>query len=136
VRWAIALLVASCSSGASPTHPTPHPLAIDAGAVAEPVSDRECDALFDHALAIGLAEQRAAKPAELVATADAQAQLRADLHSELAACRALPRDAYRCALAAPTLDALAACQVKLSSSTSNTSVAPGGILPPAAPVAP
>jgi hypothetical protein len=111
--------------------------AIDAGPIAEaPISDRECNALLDHAVTVGVAEQRAAKPPELVASDDAQAKLRADLAGELAGCRALPREAYRCALAAATLDALAACQASLSSSTSNNSVAPGGILPPAAPVAP
>jgi hypothetical protein len=49
-------------------------------------------------------------------------------------CRALSRDTFRCAMAATTLTALAACQPAQrtpSSSTSNSSVAPGGMTPPA-----
>jgi hypothetical protein len=49
----------------------------------------------------------------------------------LAGCRTLSRAEWRCAVAAPTLAALSACQATPSSSTSNSSVAPGGIAPPA-----
>jgi hypothetical protein len=37
----------------------------------------------------------------------------------------------RCAVAAPNLTGLAACQRTPSSSTSNSKVAPGGMTPPA-----
>jgi hypothetical protein len=52
----------------------------------------------------------------------------------MAGCRTLPLSAFRCAIAATTLSALAACQPiqrTPSSSTSNSSVAPPGITPPA-----
>jgi hypothetical protein len=112
-------------------HPAPPP-ADDAP------SEAECDQLITHAVALGIDEERASRgvgtptaPPARSTESDHEAVRRA-LHDDfLADCRALPRDAYRCAMAAPTLAALAACQRTPSSSTSNSSVAPGGILPPA-----
>jgi hypothetical protein len=49
----------------------------------------------------------------------------------VAECGALTRDAYRCGLQATTVAALTACHATRSSSTSNSSVAPGGITPAA-----
>jgi hypothetical protein len=122
--------------------------------------EAECDQLITHAVALGIDEEResrgvgtpTAPPAGRGGTprgideerrsrgvgsgahsteSDHEAVRRA-LHDDfLAGCRTLPRDAYRCAMAATTLAALAACQRTPSSSTSNSSVAPGGILPPA-----
>ncbi len=90
-----------CSSHATPTHPTPgHD---DAGtiAVAAGPSEAECDAMFDHAIALQ------AQPAE---SADERAKLRADLRTaQLPRCRAMSRDSYACAIAATTLDAFTAC---------------------------
>jgi len=102
--------------------------------VQPPPSERECDELITHTVALGINEQ-AARPAEPQATeADHEAIRRALQEDFMAGCLALPRDAYRCALAAPTLAALSACeppQRMPSSSTSNSSVAPGGMTPPA-----
>ncbi|HEU4616011.1 MAG TPA: hypothetical protein VFS15_28135, partial [Kofleriaceae bacterium] len=85
----------------------------------------ECDALLDHAVAL------ASGSAKL--TEDERAKVRAQLHDELAAsCGAMPRPHYACAMAATTLNDLAACDQRTpSSSTSNSSVAFGGITPPA-----
>ena len=88
-------------------------------------SDTDCDALIAHAVALAAADQPAA-------TDDDQAQARVDMKAKYgAACRAMPRADYLCALSAPSLVALADCQATRSSSTSNNSVAPGGITPAA-----
>jgi hypothetical protein len=133
VRWIAWLLVAACSGGAGgAAHPAPPPAARPATPLADDAPDEsECDQLITHAVALGINEQAGGAPAPRSTESDHEAIRRA-LHDELAAgCRALPRDAYRCAMAATTLAALAACQRTPSSSTSNSSVAPGGILPPA-----
>ena len=88
-----------------------------------------------------MAEQRTAHPPERVPTDEQRAKIEADLRASLAQrCRDLPRPDYDCAIAATTLDELAACdrtasahaaQATRSSSTSNSSVAPGGITPAA-----
>jgi hypothetical protein len=59
--------------------------------------------------------------------------VRAQLHDELASsCGVMPREQHACAMAATTLGELAACDQRTpSSSTSNSSVAPGGITPAA-----
>ena len=125
MRWIAWLFVAACSSGrAAPEHPQPLPAARDAGppAPAGP-SERECDELITHAVALGI-EQRSTE-------ADHEAVRRKLRDDFMAGCRTLPRDALRCAVAASTLDELAGCQATRSSSTSNSSVAPGGMTPPA-----
>jgi hypothetical protein len=68
------------------------------------VSAAECDALIAHAVAIGAATHaRPPSPEEAAA-------LRDELAAELGpACLAGSREAYACAIAAPDLDALAAC---------------------------
>jgi hypothetical protein len=133
VRWIAWLVVAACSSGpTAPEHPQPRPAARDAGppAPAGP-EERECDELITHAVALGIDEQ-AARPAEQRATEADHEAVRRKLHEDfMAGCRTLPRDAYRCAVVASTLTELAGCQTTRSSSTSNSSVAPGGITPPA-----
>ena len=92
-------------------------------------SERECDELITHAVALGIREQAGAEPRATEADHEA---IRRRLHEDfMAGCRALPRDAYRCAMAAASLPELAACQPTFRSSTSNSSVAPGGIAPPA-----
>jgi hypothetical protein len=132
VRWFAWLFVAACSSGSSPPgHPRPLPPPRDAGppAPAGP-GERECDELITHAVVLGIDEQ-AGRPEPRATEADHEAIRRA-LHDELlAGCRTLTRDAFRCAIAATSLTELAGCQSTRSSSTSNSSVAPGGMTPPA-----
>lgn len=136
MRWIAWLLVTACSSGgAAPEHPQPLPPARDAGppAPAGP-SERECDELITHAVALGIDEEATRSREPRTTEADHEA-VRRKLHDDfMAGCRALPRDAFRCAIAANTLSTLAACQPTQrtsSSSTSNSSVASGGITPPA-----
>jgi hypothetical protein len=123
------LVVTACSaSPASPTRPQPAPIPPPSGAPA-PVapSERECDELITHAVALGIDEQAPSRTTE----ADHEAVRRRLRDDFLTGCRGLPREAIRCAIAAGTLSGLAACQPTPSSSTSNSSVAPGGMTPPA-----
>jgi hypothetical protein len=139
VRWIVWLLVAACSGGAGgAARPAPAPTARPTPPPADDApGEAECDQLITHAVALGIAERgtdpSGGPPAPRSTESDHEAIRRA-LHDEfVAGCHALPRDAYRCAMAATTLAALAECQRTPSSSTSNSSVAPGGILPPPAP---
>jgi hypothetical protein len=94
-------------------------------------TDRDCDELITHAVALGIDEEAGRKAEPRTTEADHET-VRRQLHEELMnGCRMLPREAFRCALAAPSLDVLAGCQRTPSSSTSNSSVAPGGIAAPA-----
>jgi hypothetical protein len=94
-------------------------------------SERECDELITHAVVLGLDEHREHPDGPRSTEADHEA-VRRKLHEDfMAGCRGLPRSAYRCAMATTQLAALSACQPTPSSSTSNSSVAPGGIAPPA-----
>jgi hypothetical protein len=82
-------------------------------------------------VALGIDEE-ATRPAEPRTTQADHEAVRRQLHDELmSGCRTLPREVVGCAMAAGSLAALAACQPSASSSTSNSSVAPGGISPPA-----
>ncbi len=134
VRWTLWLVVAACSSSAAPpTRPTP-PTGSGSGpsgelAVAGP-SERECEQLVAHAIELGAAE-RTGRPPDQVSTEADQNQLKTRLRPFIDECRALSRDSYRCATAATAMAELAACHSTPSSSTSNSSVAPGGITPPA-----
>ena len=132
MRWIVWLLVAACASApGGPDHPHREPA--ERGAAPRTgtgPSEQECDELITHAVALGIDEQ-SAHGAPHTTASDHEA-VRRGLHDELAAgCRTLSRDMYRCAMAAATLDALAGCQRTPSSSTSNSSVAPGGMTPPA-----
>jgi hypothetical protein len=119
--------------GPPPDNGTTAPLDGAAGAPTE----RECDALVAHAIALRVAELKQTLPAEQVPTDAEQAALGAELRGQfLADCRRGTRRGYDCAIAANTLAELGGCQVRPRSSTSNSSVAPGGILPPAAPRSP
>jgi hypothetical protein len=124
-----ASLLAACSSAATP-HGQPPRSSGDPPPLAQSApTERECDELITHAVALGI-DERAARP-ERTTQADHEA-VRSKLREDfVTGCRALPRDALACALAARTLSELAACQPSPSSSTSNSSVAPGGITPPA-----
>ncbi|HWO25404.1 MAG TPA: hypothetical protein VNO30_41975 [Kofleriaceae bacterium] len=100
-------------------------------------TERECDALVAHAIALRVAELAQTLPAEQVPTEAEQAALGAELRGQfLADCRRGTRRGYDCAIAAKTLAELGGCQARPRSSTSNSSVAPPGILPPAAPRSP
>ena len=134
VRWTLWLVVAACSSSAAPpTRPTAptdsgsgQPEELTAGAPTE----RECEQLVAHAVALGAAERTGRPPDQLSTEAD-QEQLKTRLRPFIDECRALPRDSYRCVIAATALAELAACHSTPRSSTSNSSVAPAGITPPA-----
>lgn len=133
MRWIAWLLVAACASAPGPDHPRARPAADPAAPGQPPApptapSEPECDQLITHAVALGIDDQAA----RAHTTPSDHEAVRRSLHDDfLAGCRRLPRDAYQCAMAAPTLAALADCQRTPSSSTSNSSVAPGGMTPPA-----
>lgn len=132
MRWIAWLFVAACSSGSTSQRPVqPTPTGEPATPAAAGPSERECDELITHAVALGI-DERTAHPTEPRTTEADHEVVRRKLHEDfVTGCRALSHDAFHCAIAASTLTALAACQVTPSSSTSNSSVAPGGIAPPA-----
>jgi hypothetical protein len=124
IAW---LFIAACSSssGTTPQHPQGSGSGVTAGEpAADHPSERECDALVDHVIDLSLADRRD-KPSE-----GERAQLRGELHGD-ASCQKLSRDRYRCAMAAKTTAEYQSCQATRSSSTSNSSVAPGGMTPAA-----
>jgi hypothetical protein len=132
MRRAFLLVLAACgSSPRAPAHgPAPTPPRPDTGPAVvvrpEGPSDAQCTAMVDHALALGIAEDAEPTPPE------AQARLRAQLEAEFTPrCRGIAVEQVQCAMAAASLAALEACQRSPSSSTSNSSVAPPGIAPPA-----
>jgi hypothetical protein len=133
---ALALACSSSSSSGARQRP-PGPGHTPDGApppppVAAAPTERECDDLIAHAIALRVAELRQTLPPEQVPTEAEQAALGAELRTQfLADCRKGTRRGYDCAIAAKTLAELGGCQARPSSSTSNSSVAPGGILPPA-----
>lgn len=119
-------LLAACGGERRRTVAQPQPAAPitgDALSIESKPSDAECDALIAHAVGLGAADRKA--------TDDEQARVRGELRGRyIASCRDMSRHVYRCALAASSLDALAGCgQPTRSSSTSNSSVEPGGITP-------
>ena len=87
-------------------------------------SEIECDALFLHAIdLISTPEVTGADKDQVVAA------LRDDF---VRGCRGLPRSTFNCANGAATVDDMLACDhANRRSSTSNSSVAPGGMSPPA-----
>ncbi len=95
-------------------------------------TDQECDALLVHALALELAT----RPAEQTLDETERAQMMVQLRQRHGArCRELPSTTYRCFMDAPTLAALQSCEERdqrtFKSSTSNSSVAFGGMTPAA-----
>lgn len=132
MKWLLLVALAGACGGAHSAparpRPAPPPAAKAPLTVAAPAgpSDAECARLVAHAVDLGVTE--------LGAPAERAEPVRAGLQAQFAtACRAMPRAEYTCAIAARSLDALAACDgyATRSSSTSNSSVAPGGITPPA-----
>lgn len=115
------LLAASAGCPTPAPRPTdPHPAPVDAAmppsddaAVAEaaapaPLAEDECVRFIDHTLAVGMAEQRASKPADYVPTDEQVAAIRAKLIASKP-CAELTRPQWECALAAATRDALYRC---------------------------
>lgn len=92
---------------AAPIDAAPAP-AVDAPAAPAPVTDAECTQFVDHALAVGMAQQRATKRDAYVPTDDQVAVIRANLIASRP-CVGLSRPQWTCALAATTQDALYAC---------------------------
>ncbi|MDQ3368732.1 MAG: hypothetical protein M3680_25160 [Myxococcota bacterium] len=130
----IVIAISACSAHPPPRRsPDQGPTETADRARAQPgPTDRECDDLFAHAIAIRIAEQRRTLPPDQVPTEAEQATLRAELRAGyLESCRAGSRGGLQCGLVAKTLDELAACHSTPSSSTSNSSVAPPGITPAA-----
>jgi hypothetical protein len=130
-----ALLLCACPRGgssASPASPGAGPSTSEPDEVASPggPTAEECAALIAHATELG-ARELADRPSEQQPTEAEREQVRASLAPLADECLALTRDAYRCAIEATALSALEACQTTRKSSTSNSSVAPGGITPPA-----
>jgi hypothetical protein len=133
LRAVAVVMVTACSSGGGRTRP-PHPTGGDTQGKGEVVpgpaapSERECDELIAHAVAIRIAEL----PPEQTPSEAEQTALRGELHAAfLAPCRAGSREGYACGMAAKTLAELEGCHATRNSSTSNSSVAPGGMAPPA-----
>ncbi|MEO8705145.1 MAG: hypothetical protein ABI867_34140 [Kofleriaceae bacterium] len=106
----------------------------DAGVTGVAPSSRptelECETLVGHVVGLKMTELRATKPADQLPTDADATKLTAELRAD-PGCRSLPRDRYRCAIATKTLAELEGCYLTPSSSTSNSSVAPGGMTPPA-----
>ena len=133
MKWitGLAITLLSCSSSPTPPPRPPAPTgsgSAETGAHTEPPpGPAECEALVAHAIELD-ARERAAAAAPTEAE---RAQLRTTLQPFVDECAALPRESYRCALAATTPAQLASCQPTRSSSTSNSSVAPGGMTPAA-----
>lgn len=91
--------------------------------MAAALTEQECDQLFAHTV-----DMTATPRLDAVEHAKVTAELR-DKH--MPECRTQSRSTYDCAMTARDANALAACQRTPSSSTSNSSVAPPGITPPA-----
>jgi hypothetical protein len=110
VAACLVLIVGACSSrpGAPPKPPTGSAAPLDAPAPsANGPSERECDELFAHAIAIKIADQRQRLPPAQVPTEAEQAALRGPF---VADCRAGTRTDQQCGIAAQTLAELDACQ--------------------------
>jgi hypothetical protein len=130
-RIAILITLVACSAPSAPPPRPPAPTgpgsAAPPPAVEAGPSAAECDALVAHAIDLDARERGpAAAPSDAERT-----QLRAQLQPFVDECAALPRASYACAAAATSTAQLAACQATRSSSTSNSSVAPGGMTPAA-----
>jgi len=122
------LALVSCGGGqTAPAHPASPPAHQDAAVAADrSPSAAECDQLLDHALVLATPPDRKLTDEEL---AKARTQLQGTFTQQ---CLAMPRATYTCAMAATSMGDLAGCDQRTpSSSTSNSSVAPGGMTPAA-----
>jgi hypothetical protein len=112
VTFAVAL--SACGS-AHPAPPPPpgHAKHVDTqGSAPPPVaevrpSEAECDAMFDHALALENAERPTDQQLSAAETVTVRAKLRTD---HLAECRELSRASYRCLVEASTVATFTACK--------------------------
>ena len=133
MRCLVLVLVACGSTQRAPAHTSePKPAPPDAGVVAvqapQVPTDAECAAQIGHLSDLVLAEQ---PHADLLDDED-RAKLRNDLIARFTpACKQLTLEQLRCGMAAKTVADFDECQRVASSSTSNRSVAPPGITPPA-----
>lgn len=131
MRTLVFAALAACGGGGAGGHVAPQRPVVRAPAhtaetAIEPTATAaECERLFGHVVEL---DEHAGK----LADADRD-HVRTQLESELGAeCQTRPRAVVLCGIEAPTSDAVAACdQRTASSSTSNSSVAPPGITPPA-----
>lgn len=123
LSWLVLSVAAACSgggrgpaggagggSGVAPTDAAPAPVS-DAPPPGPSVA--ACEALVDHVLEVGLAEQRAKVRPELAPTADDVAAIRAGMADQMiAACRGYDADVLACAMAASSSAAIAACDAQ------------------------
>jgi hypothetical protein len=114
IVWCLTVLCACSSNPGGTTHPTKPPppgvadAAVGSGA-AEPVhaSADECERLAAHA--VELAAREHAPPADPPLTETESREAAAGTRALVTECTTMPREAVRCALAAPSLAALTAC---------------------------
>src|SRR5687768_3034667 len=135
IAW---LVVVACSSrSGDPIEPRGSgAIAPDAEVATDSPTERECTELIAHAVTLGVAEQRKQLPPDQLPTEADQTKLAQELRAQfLPVCRTGSREVHRCAMGSKTLAELAGCHATPSSSTSNNSVAPPGMTPPA-PAAP
>lgn len=86
-----------------------------------PLSRAECEQMIDHVLEIGMAQQRASKPADYVPTPEQVAQIRQRLViDQLSACLAWSRTQWQCVMTATTIETLYACAETDPAATSPT----------------
>lgn len=125
----------ACGGHASPQPHAERPgeprLAATPAVAATPaaLSDAECDRLLDHTLELAVA----GRPADARPDETERAKIRADARPGFfTRCRGMSRSQYACGVTAKATTEYQACdQVSSSSSTSNSSVAPGGMTPAA-----
>jgi hypothetical protein len=100
-RLLVALFLSAYGGALAPA-PAPPATPSDAAVPQAGPSDAECSALLDHAISVVASSHNA--------TETDRTKLRAELEAEfLPKCRAMAIASYRCATAATTADALAAC---------------------------
>lgn len=108
----IALAAACSSSGARPA-PPPAGGSSAAPPAGEALSERECDEVIAHAVALRVGELAQTLPPEQLPTEAEQATMRAELRTTfLAPCRSGTRAGYACAIAATSIREFAACPGK------------------------
>jgi hypothetical protein len=132
-RILLVVALAACGGGTrqpAPAHPEPppatKPIETQGTPAAVPLAADECQLLVRHVVQVALKE----RPEDQQVSTDEQAKL--DWRTAIEACQSMRRDSYECAMAATATTQMAACDhLTPSNSTSNSSVAPGGMTPPA-----
>jgi len=131
MRTLVFTVLAACGGGGHPApqapveHPPPRVTKEPVQVAVSPTVQADCERLIAHVVEL---DDHAGKLAD-----SERAHVRDQLWKELGReCLTKPRAVVLCGIDAPTSDAIAACdQPTPSSSTSNSSVAPPGITPPA-----